>query len=50
MGVWETCSEAVTMKEGEEKDEGTSDRAFVASEIELNVTGFESNYDINRSI
>lgn len=49
LGVWESCTEAVTMKEGEEKDASRSDRAFVASDMDLNVTGFESNYDINAS-
>jgi len=51
LGVWESCSVAVTTKvEGGEKDEGRSESAFVASDVELNVTGFESDYDINKTV
>ena len=32
----------------EEKDGGRIEGVFVASDVELNVTGFESDYDINK--
>ena len=51
LGVWESCTAAVTTKvEGEEKDGGRSESAFVTSDVELNVTGFESDYDINKIV
>ena len=53
LGVWESCSEAVVMKKGDEEekgDEGSSNgKAFLASCVDLNVTDFESDYDINKA-
>ena len=53
LGVWESCSEAAVMKKGdeEEKEEGggSNQEAFLASQVDLNVTSFESDYDINRA-
>jgi hypothetical protein len=51
LGVWESCSAAVMTKvEGEEKDGGRRESVFVASDVELNVTGFERDYDINKTV
>ena len=52
LGVWESCSAAVMMKREEaEKNEdgGKNDKNFVASDVDLDVMSFESDYDINKS-
>jgi len=55
LGVWESCSEAMVMKKGDEQEKGdggnSSDiKSFVASDVELNVRNFESDYDINKAL
>ena len=56
LGVWESCSLVAMTKEEREVDgkggrsEITSNAAFVASDVDLNVTGFESDYDINKNV
>ena len=52
-GVWESCSEAVVMERGDEEEKGagasSNGKFFLASGVDLNVTGFESAYDINKA-
>ena len=53
LGVWESCSESVVMKKGDEDEKGDGDstngNTFLASGVDLNVTGFESAYNINKA-
>ena len=49
LGVWESCSLVAMKKEEVEANGGGSGKAFVASDVDLNVTSFQSDYDINRA-
>ena len=52
LGVWESCALVAMKKEEVEGKGGRSGTMsnFVASDVDLNVTDFDSDYDINKSM